>query len=295
VEHIVQYFKKNCPNILFNAEQSRHAATQMPEKLEALLTYLAPIDTKPFTHIYEPGAGKQRRLGSDVAHGVTIRNARLAANDFSLDNEGFELIAFPTRVTDFYDGDQVRLIYYTEVIDRLKALMGATKIVISNYTRRSTAGPLRGNVRAEPPVIRVHSDYTNNSAPQRVRELLPDEAEQLLLHRFAAINIWRPMHGPVKRSPLALCDARSVRSHDLVPTDLILRRRMSETYKVTYNASHQWYYFPDMQQDEAVLIKCYDSDQNRARFTPHAAFSDPTAPPDSPPRESIEVRAFAFF
>jgi hypothetical protein len=50
-----------------------------------------------------------------------------------------------------------------------------------------------------------------------------------------------------------------------------------------------------MKEDEAILIKCYDSDERLARFTPHAAFDDPTAPPDAPPRESIEVRAFAFF
>jgi hypothetical protein len=31
-----------------------------------------------------------------------------------------------------------------------------------------------------------------------------------------------------------------------------------------------------------------------ARFTPHSAFIDPTASPDAPPRESIEVRTLVF-
>jgi len=107
--------------------------------------------------------------------------------------------------------------------------------------------------------------------------------------------VWRPMRGPLKHMPLALCDAQSVELHDLVATDLILRDRVSETYRLTYNPNHRWYYFPDMQRDEAILIKCYDSDGSRARFTPHVSFDDPTTPPDAPPRESIEVRAFVFF
>ena len=129
----------------------------------------------------------------------------------------------------------------------------------------------------------------------RVLGLAPADAQQLLKHRFAGINIWRAIRGPVKQLPLALCDAQSVQTGDLVASDLILRGRVSETYKVAYNASHRWYYFPDMRPDEAIVIKCYDSDESRARFTPHAAFNDPTTAPDSPPRESIEVRAFAFF
>jgi hypothetical protein len=277
------------------AVQGEHAITQAHEQLEALLTYLVPTDKKPFAHTYEPGTGKPRRSGDDVAHQVTIRNARLTAKDFSLDKQGFQLIAFPTRTTDFYDDDQVRSLYYGEVERRIKELMGATKVIFSNHTVRSDAGAKRGKARVQGPVLRVHNDYTIKSGPQRVRDLVPYEAERLLRHRFAAINVWRTIHGPLKRSPLALCDAESVQSRDLVANDLIFRGRVSETYKVTYNSCHRWYYFPDMQQDEAILIKCYDSDESRARFTPHAAFDDPTTPPDAPPRESIEVRAFAFF
>jgi hypothetical protein len=177
----------------------------------------------------------------------------------------------------------------------LKELIGATKVVISNHTVRSAAEAKDRNGRVQGPVLRVHNDYTIKSGLERVRDLVPDEAERLLQHRFAAINVWRPISGPVKQAPLALCDADSVQSRDLVATDLILRDRVSETYKVIYNENHRWYYFPDMKEDEAILIKCYDSDESLARFTPHAAFDDPTTPPDAPPRESIEVRAFAFF
>ena len=104
-----------------------------------------------------------------------------------------------------------------------------------------------------------------------------------------------PIRGPVQESPLAVCDAQSIRQDDFVASDLIYPHRRGETYAVTYNPTHRWYYFPDMQPDEALLLKCYDSAAGRARFTAHTAFDDPTSPPDAAPRESIEIRAFVFF
>ena len=94
---------------------------------------------------------------------------------------------------------------------------------------------------------------------------------------------------------LAVCDARSMVLADFVPTDLLYRDRTGEVYSVAYNSNHRWFYFPQMQPTEALLLKCFDSDPARTRFTAHSAFEDPNTPPDAAPRQSIEVRAFAFF
>jgi hypothetical protein len=146
------------------------------------------------------------------------------------------------------------------------------------------------------PVKRAHNDYTVKSGPQRVRDLLNGEAEELLKHRFAVINVWRPIKGPVETSPLAVCDARSIAFADWVAQDLIYQDRVGETYAITYNPAHRWFYFPRMRTDEVLLIKCYDSKEDgRARFAAHTAFDDPTTPPGAAPRESIEIRTLAFF
>jgi len=123
-----------------------------------------------------------------------------------------------------------------------------------------------------------------------------DEASELLKHRFAINNVWRPLAGPLLRSPLALCDAASLEYDNLVASDLRYPDRTGEIYAVTYNPAQRWYYFPRMQPDEAVLISCYDSArQGPARFSAHGAFDDPATPADAPPRESIEVRTLVFF
>jgi hypothetical protein len=135
----------------------------------------------------------------------------------------------------------------------------------------------------------VNVDHTAKSGPQRVRDLLREEAEELLSGRVQVINLWRPIRGPLRDSPLAVCDASSVAPEDLVPADLVYANRIGETYAVTYNPSHRWIFVPEMKKNEALLIKCFDSlTDGRARFAPHTAFDDPTAPPNVLPRESIE-------
>lgn len=126
------------------------------------------------------------------------------------------------------------------------------------------------------------------------------------------INVWRPIHHPVAHKPLAVSDWRSLdEKQDLVPIRLIFADRqggsylsyvirlfiltlLSEVYGVKHNPNLRWYYLSNQTPDEVTFIKCYDSEVDRARFTPHTAFTDSTSPPDAPQRESIEVRALVF-
>src|SRR5919108_711102 len=152
-----------------------------------------------------------------------------------------------------------------------------------------------GRVEARQPVRRVHNDHTVNSAPRRVRDHLGAEAEELLKHRFAVINVWRPIRGPVEDSPLALCDARSFTDDDLIASDLVYAHVRGETSRVAYNPAHRWHYFSEMQPDEVLLIRVHNSaNDGRARLSFHTSFDNPLTP-DAPPRESIEVRTLVFF
>src|SRR5215472_3784014 len=146
------------------------------------------------------------------------------------------------------------------------------------------------------PVMLVHCDYTPNSGPLRVRQLLPDEADQLLQHRVAFYNLWTPLRGSVEEKPLAMCDVTSSTEHDFLTMKLRYRDREGEIFVLRYSPRHRWWYFPHMTQDHAILLKTYDSETDgRARFIGHSAFDDPDTPPDATMRESIEIRTIAFF
>ncbi len=125
--------------------------------------------------------------------------------------------------------------------------------------------------------------------------LSPEDQQRLLPHRFAELHLWRPIRGPLQTNPLVLGDGSSFVPSDLVRAFQHRPDDYDEYLLIRHNPNQRWYYYPDMQPDEALLIKCYDSDPARTPFSGHGAMDDPGTPPDAPPRESIEARAFAFF
>ena len=264
--------------------------------VEAHVQYVIPAAIKPFAYEYEPPPGVPLRTAQFVASRVLIHDARRIAARPSLDLEAFTLCRQPTRVRNFYDAAEVRDVYYPEVESLLQETTGARSILIFDHTVRGNVPCDRNGTAVKEPVHRVHNDYTPQSGVRRVKDLLPrDAARRLLQHRVMEINAWRPIRGPLKTTPLAVCDASSMQPGDFVACDLIYRDRVGELHYVAYSKHHRWYYYPDMQRHEVLLLKCFDSDTARGRVGAHAAFEHPDTPPDAPPRESIEVRAFAFF
>ncbi len=238
----------------------------------------------------------QKRRGNYERHTVAIHNARPLAGELSLEREGFVLVRHDTRMNDFYDEDELRAVYYKETEELVKKTSGAKRVVVFDHTLRSGDEATREAKQVGGPVRGAHNDYTDWSGPQRVRDILPDEAEELLKGRFAVVQTWRPINRPVIRDPLAICDARSTGMEGAIPTARIYPDRRGETLHYTFNPDHYWYYFPHMERHEAVVFKTFESEKDgRARWTLHSAFDDPDTPNDAPPRESIEMRTLAFF
>jgi hypothetical protein len=268
--------------------------------VEANLTYLVRPTEKPVNYTFEPPPGIPQRSGTPDVHTVPIYDARAIASEFSVDREGFALPNYQTAVQNFYDEEEIQRIYYPEAEKFLKELTGATRVVVFDHIVRNAqrSQPGQNNIR-EPGKI-VHNDFTANSGYTRgqlVLNLIGEEnSDALLQKRFSIINIWRAIASPIQEAPLALCDARTIAPTDWIASDLVYRDRVGETYGVVYNPSHQWFYFPLMHRDQALLIKCFDSvEEGIARFSAHSAFDDPSSPPDAPPRESIELRTLVFY
>jgi hypothetical protein len=269
----------------------------VPEAIEATLDYFLATGATPVTLVAPPG-GRDVRTGGGKPdpRPVVLRNGRLEAQRFRLDREGFRFVRHDTKVTDFYDEEQVRRVYYPEMEALVKAESGAARVVVFDHTLRTADDALREAAGIRDVVRRVHNDYTEWSAPQRVRDILPQEAESLLQRRFAIVQVWRPIRHPVESFPLAIADAQSLSPADMVVTERRYPDRIGQTAAITYNPAHRWYWFPRMRPDEALVFKVYDSARDgRARFTAHTAFADPTTPPGARPRESIEIRTLAFF
>ncbi len=267
--------------------------------IKASLKFLANVD-EPLVYIPSKGGGDEtEHVGNFTVQEVAIHNGRHHKKVSSLDVEGFKLVRQATEIEDFYDDSQVESTYHDEVKALLPEITGATRIEIFDDTRRSTSLERQKIKKVREAADIVHNDYTAHSGVKRLRDHFaddPDEAEKLLQRRFAIVNVWRSIAGPIYNYPLVLCDAATVRPEDLVSIERRAEERIGELQVALHYSGHRWYYFPEMQMDEALLFKTFDSQTDgRARFTIHSSFEDPDAPADAAPRESIETRCLVFF
>jgi hypothetical protein len=251
----------------------------------------------PVALVHEPGAGPDQHQGTFEYRDIVVYDGRPIADHMDLDRHGFTFRHYGTAVTDFYDDEQVRRVYYAELERLVKQVIGADKVIVFDHTIRVGDSKARAERKLRAPVSTVHNDFTVRSAPQRVRDLLPaNEAEERLQKRYGSINIWRPIRGPVERSPLAICEYGAIEDKDLIAAERHYQGRIGGVYNLAYNSGQRWYYFPKMEREEVVMLKCYDSlTDGTARWTAHGAFEDPNTPADAAPRESIEVRTLYFF
>ncbi len=266
-----------------------------PDTIEATLNYIVDDGNKVFTIVANPGGSDTRSGGTPDPRRMVIHNGR-HADDFVLERNGFRFVRHDTKVVDFFDEAEIARVYYPEMEALIKAESGAKRVVVFDHTLRTADDELRESKKIREVVRRVHNDYTEWSAPQRVRDILPDEAEELLKRRFAVIQVWRPIRHPVETYPLAIADARTLSPADMIVSERRAPGRIGQTYAIKYNPAHKWYWFPRMRREEAYVFKVFDSMKDgRARWTAHTAFEDPTTPPHARPRESIEIRTLAFF
>ena len=269
-------------------------------EVRAPLTFIVPQDTKPCFHSSALTGGLPKVFFETEERVVTIQDMRPLAERLSLDRQGFELHHHDTAVDDLYDDDALEDVYRREIEALLKEATGADRVVVFDHTRRSDMASGAANPDgSRGPASRVHVDYTPTSGPVRAADVLgAEEVERVLATggRIVQVNVWRPITGPVQRTPLALADAGSIETEELVATDQVFPDRVGEIYQLAYGPAQRWYWAPSMERSEVLLIKSWDSlDDGRARFTPHGAFPLSDQSPDAPPRESIETRTYLVF
>lgn len=281
-------------------------ATQSPRDLRhvvAGLNYLEPTGVRPCSYAYEPPPGVPWENCAFELRQMPITDVRSAVRPPSIDREGFALFNAPTAVKDFLDDSEVKTVYYREARELVLAATGATQAYVFDHLvrrrehdrpaltfgRRSADGRAAANGR-------IHNDYTEASGRTRLALVLSDPAAVARVRRYAIINVWRSIKGPVLDTPLAVCDARTVNASDLVSSEVRYPRRSGDIYLAMHSPLHRWSYFSEMNRHEALVFKQYDSQLiGVSRFTPHAAFDLPDVPLGAPLRESIELRCLVVY
>lgn len=269
--------------------------------VRANFNYTKDVEKLTELYFYECDAAKDVHGPGDDPHEMPVTDGWHRAPSFSVDREGFSLHDFTTAYDHWEDDERVRASFYPEVVAFLKKTTGAKRVLVFDHTIRTASNAAKpitqeANTTQRAPVMLVHCDYTSESGPLRVQQLLPDEAKDLLTRRVAFFNVWKPIRRVVEERPLAMCDVTSTPAKDFFKLHLRYRDRNGENYVMRHNPDHKWWYFPKMSPEQVIVLKTYESEMDgRARFVGHSAFEDPTSSPDAPVRESVEIRTIAFF
>ncbi|MFP6641597.1 MAG: CmcJ/NvfI family oxidoreductase [Myxococcota bacterium] len=259
--------------------------------VEAEFNYRLPLEAgEP-----KPSFGKNPVDPTVVRHRThpkLVHNGREI--ETSLDSEGFQLATHESRVKDFYDPHEIQATYYKEMEGLISRLTGATTVHMLGHLTRNEADAEPGKRLGAHRL--VHSDFTPSLA-EKLRQFIPNP--ELFEGRVAIFNLWRRFDSGKLHAPLAVCDASTVSPSDLLATDLHnyggRQGFQLEIYQSLHNPNHSWFFFPEMERDEVLVFRTFDSAMDPFIPTLHSAFDDPECPENTPQRESIETRAICFF
>jgi hypothetical protein len=232
-----------------------------------------------------PGNRIDPELTKKIVELCDVRDEKVAPI-FSINS--FEFLNSPTTVKEFDEESFSREIYEIETELLLKKVTGAVEVETFDHTIRTDGTGIR------PPARHVHGDYNDESARERMYDILGKErAAEWEKDRYGLVNIWRPLDYPVERSPLAFADPKFVEITDWTDIDIVYPDRIGHITGLTYNPNHKWLFLPNMSPNEVVVFNAFDSTGRPA--VAHSAADLIDLPSTARPRRSIETRSLVRF
>lgn len=287
-------------------------------EVRAMMRY---VDEGDFVTRRYVSQGEELNTGTYSDHEVIIRDGMPIRDHFALDTHGFMIAKSQSAVTDFHDKEMVERLYEREVEREVLRLTGADKCVARGWMLRTSAdlsehaANKKGNYQhrggIQPTAGEAHVD-SNTATSRRMAEMTYRQAFPYGpgFKRFLVTSFWRTFSPPRQDIPLAVCDGRSANSGEEKDNTLIIcdefptgdaltapiegEDKLMAATIFSYHPDHRWWYFANMQADDALLFKFHDSDHSRTWRCPHSAFVDSSAVNPNI-RESIECRSVAFW
>jgi len=264
------------------------AGNEASGAVRARLSFVEQGLARPKFHNLDP----QRDTVQTAEHDVLIHDASALPDPAHLEEQGFAVSAWPTALERFSNDGDTPLFYAAEIERLIRSLTGAASVWVPPVLLvRSADCSQAERSRAEQPIRMVHSDYAESTFLKHLSSLGAAGKGG----RYAAYNIWRSLRPPPQDLPLALCDARTVDPGDAVVAEAVSADGVEEFLLYSYSARQRWYFFPDLRPDDVVVFKAFDTEQGRPGPVPHSAFVDERYHLAIPPRQSVDIRAFAYF
>lgn len=284
----------------------------------ALIRYLGEGDYVTRRYVSQ---GAEINTGDYCDHAVPMRDGMPFRDHFTLDRHGFTIARHRSAVDDFDDAAAVDAVYPAEVAAAVKALTGASFVAVQGWMRRTSADlsqraaeKVQGYQHSgglQPQAGEAHIDYnplTGERAGARIYAAQRPDGPGY--RRHCCFSFWRTYSPGPQDWPLAMMDGRSIAGDELASNTLFVvdefpvgdaltapvkgEDQMIAATILRHRPQHRWWYFSNMNRDDVLLFKFYDSDHSVTWRCPHTAFHD-TSLPDTKTRSSIEVRCVAYW
>lgn len=268
-------------------------------------------------------------LGNElVPVSCEVRDARTLDPQPTLTSHGYQLSKCeltPLAVEDANAPCAALELHYREVAAAVKEVLGASDAVSYCHVRRSVTAAVQQSSAGGPFAGYAHTDQAADSWAGLLPTIVDDWSKRGPPHvppefarrcaaarRYAVVTAWRYL-GPAeacRSSHLAVLDPRSVATDDVLAFDIAAFGHVGRNYRLRHTDDaaqrHAWWYWSGLLASrELLLLTVFDSSHPAAVVdaegdTPfarlpatsifHSAFSDPSASPDEPLRESIDTR-----
>lgn len=252
---------------------------------------------------------------------TVIHDARTELPNASLDECGFELCKFAAEglnTDDFYtlnSNADLKEKLYNQVECYLEKHLQAECVCamhhqVRNETRLSKPSDHVGGYAHQVP----HTDSSALSGDETFLAISKANAKMAeavercngktnnkKAIRYQYLNLWKNIDTePIENHHLAVLDERSVvKPDDYIEKDVFMGHGIhivQYAINARHHHLHDWYHYPRMTNNEALLFKQSDSDHTKkSRSCFHVAVPDPKAAVNHRPRQSIEIRCVALF
>lgn len=244
---------------------------------------------------------------------IRVYNARLLEPPATLESHGFELVRAGGGVVGRRQGMGAQVEAYRNASRRIvEDITGCAESRVIQQVHRGGFHGLQPGDTHEPDSPRADAIINTLNVAIHVRQAHTDvspyvelrsEWNEFVKGRHGAVfNVWRStdLDGPVEEMPLAVCCASSVAHDDMVATlapGLLPGDEGFLSYHLVHSASQQWFYYPRMTPDEALVMRFYDTREARGgrRGVFHVAVEDPGTASGARRRESVDIRVAAAF
>ncbi|KAF2108479.1 putative CmcJ-like methyltransferase [Lophiotrema nucula] len=276
----------------------------MSKHIKSSIHFLTPSTLhhveKPYAFRYAVDGFPQTNFENGEVHEVNITDIRGHEEEFKYDTHGFAVLHLKQHFEyDIFWNETLVQAYFYELEIILKEHLHATEVRVFRHglRKRDPAFPIStGESYAyDQPTSVAHIDTTPKEAANEIRRQYGGDADQFLKRRHQWVNIWKPLKGPLNDWPLAVCASSTLTEKNIEAADLLYPDLATENYQVYYSKDYQWYYLSDHDVSEIIIFKQSDSNPSACPGVAHCSFYNPRASTHELPRESIEVRALAFF